>query len=281
MKAALLLLFLAVTLSLAVFRDQSAADRGKQEPTVLFQVIEALFRLRPFRLDAVSRITETTLRQSGSNEYFAMFTSVRGGRAPVREVELRLPKPASSKKDGILILTIDTAARITTDAVEQRFGARPDLSVAPPAAPYEIAYTYPQPWGKVSFQFARGTRCLVAVILDAVEPPPATTAERWLDTFAVYPGARELCSQHVTGNAMHILWHAYATRDLPEKVIAFYVQAEGKEHAEQSENSVTFRHGDKVLSIHRASAKDYPECGKPPRPEEKTVLIVSQAIRSS
>jgi hypothetical protein len=229
----------------------------------------------------VSRITGTTLRESNSNEYFAMYESVRGGRAPLREVELRLPKPASSKKDGILILTIDTAARITTDAVEQRFGARPDPSVAPPAAPYEIAYTYPQLWGKLSFQFARGTRYLVAVTLDAIEPPPTTTAEKWLGTFAVYPGARELCSQHVTGNVMHILWHAYATRDLPEKVIAFYMQAEGKERAGQSENSVTFRHGDKVLSIHRASAKDYPECGKPPRPEEKTVLIVSQAIRSS
>jgi hypothetical protein len=78
---------------------------------------------------------------------------------------------------------------------------------------------------------------------------------------------------------MHILWSAYATRDAPEQVNAFYLQAEGKEHAEQNENSLTFRRGDKVLSIHRASAKDYPDCGTHPSPEEKTVLIVSQAIR--
>jgi hypothetical protein len=80
---------------------------------------------------------------------------------------------------------------------------------------------------------------------------------------------------------MHILWHAYATRDIPEKVIAFYQQAEGQEHLERGENSVSFRHGEKVLSIHSASAKDYPDCGKAPGPEEKTVLIVSQATRSS
>jgi len=103
--------------------------------------------------------------------------------------------------------------------------------------------------------------------------------EKWLDTFSAYPGARELCSQHVTGNTMHILWRAYVTVDATKDVIAFYVQAEGKEHVELSENSLTVRRGDKVLSVHAASARDYPRCGADPRPGERTVLIVSQAIR--
>jgi len=77
---------------------------------------------------------------------------------------------------------------------------------------------------------------------------------------------------------MHILWTAYVTRDDPEKAGAFYLNTEGNEHAERDRKRLTFRRSDKVLSIHHASAKDYPDCGKRPSPGEKTVLIVSQAI---
>lgn len=103
---------------------------------------------------------------------------------------------------------------------------------------------------------------------------------KWLDTFTAYQGARELCSQHVTGATMHILWRAYVTVDATMDVIAFYVKAEDKEQLELGEHSLTLRRGDKVLSIHAASARDYPRCGADPRPGEKTVIIVSQAIRS-
>ena len=289
MRAALLLLI--VLLLAAAFRGRLFADRSEHDPATLFKLIDVLIGQRPFTREAVSRITETTLREADSNEYFATFKSVRDAKAPLREVELRLPTAASSKKDGILILSIDTAARITTEAVEKHFGSPPGLSVPEPAAPYEVAYTYKKPWGDLSFEFARRTRYLTAVVIDAIESQPAPTTgdgtapperiktKKWLGTFATYPGARELCSQHVTGNVMHILWNAYATRDTPEEVNAFYLQKEGKEHAEQGKNSLTFRHGDKVLSIHRASAKDYPNCGTPPSPEEKTVMIASQAIR--
>ncbi len=101
---------------------------------------------------------------------------------------------------------------------------------------------------------------------------------RWLDVFPAYPGARELCSQHVTGTVGHIIWTAYVTADEPERVGAFYLKAEGEGRAERDGEQLSFRHGDKVLSIHRASAKDYPDCGKRPGPNDKTVLIVSQAI---
>lgn len=121
---------------------------------------------------------------------------------------------------------------------------------------------------------------LFLVFLTACGKEKQKMTEKWLDTFSVYPGARELCSQHVTGNVMHILWRAYATVDATKDVIAFYVQAEGKEHVELEENSVTVHRGDKVLSVHAASAKDYPRCGAEPRREEKTVIIVSQAIRA-
>ena len=109
--------------------------------------------------------------------------------------------------------------------------------------------------------------------------PDEPEGTRWLGVFPAYPGAREICSQHVTGNLMHIIWAAYATRDEPEKVGAFYLKSEGEERAERNNAWLTFRHGDKLLSIHRASARDYPDCGKSPDREDKTVLIVSQAIR--
>jgi hypothetical protein len=120
---------------------------------------------------------------------------------------------------------------------------------------------------------------LVLASLTAYGKEKQKMTEKWLDTFSAYPGARVLCSQHVTGNIMHILWTAYVTVDATKDVIAFYVQAEGKERVELEENSVTVRRGDQVLSVHAASAKDYPRCGVEPRREERTVIIVSQAIR--
>jgi len=283
MKVALLLLLLLLLLSVALFRGWFFAGRAQEGRTGLLAVIDAFGLQWPFTLDTVSRITEVTLRQTAANESFATFKSVSRAKAPILEVELRLPASANCKKDGILILTIDPAARISTKDVMTRFGSQPDLKSQEPSALYEVSYTYKmkQPWVDLSFQFAGGTGYLMTVIFDAMELKSAENAGKWLDSFAVYPGARVLCWQHVHGNVAHIIWHSYATYDAPEKVIAFYMQAEGEQHAERNGNSVTFRHGDKTLSIHRASARDYPDCGKPPRPEDQTILIVSQAIRSS
>jgi len=111
------------------------------------------------------------------------------------------------------------------------------------------------------------------------ELPPPEADGKWLNIFPAYPAARGLCSQHVAGNVMHILWHAYVTTDAPEEVSAFYRQAGRTAHVEVDENPFKLRHGDNVLSVHSASAKDYPDCGKAPSPEDKTVIIVSQAIR--
>ena len=177
MKVALLLLLLIVLLSVAAFRDRIFAGRGEQDPAVVFKLIETLIHQRPFTREAVSRITGTTLWKTSANKYFATFMSVRGAKTPLRNVELRLPTSASSKKDGLLILSVDAAARITPEAVEKQFESRPDLSVPEPAAPYEFSYTYTQPWGRFSFEFARGTRYLLAVIIDAIESEPAEEAK--------------------------------------------------------------------------------------------------------
>ena len=47
-------------------------------------------------------------------------------------------------------------------------------------------------------------------------------------------GARLLCQQSVDSFQPPggFTWYAYVTRDLPEKVMDFYLQKEGREHAE-------------------------------------------------
>lgn len=99
--------------------------------------------------------------------------------------------------------------------------------------------------------------------------------DQWLGTFAVYPGARRLCSQHVTANVMHIVWTAYATSDDLAKVMAFYAGAPG---AEKTDRGLTVR-GPKgaLLTVHDASAKGYPTCSEKPGSGDRTVLIVAQS----
>lgn len=171
MKAVLALAFPALLISSQRVREAAPVSNA------LFTVIEELMRNRPFTPDAVSRITGTTLRDPSpsSNQYFTMYRSVHPAKAPLQAVELRIPTPAASAKDGLLILSIGTEARIEPQAVAKRFGASPEVSASEPAAPYELTYGYPLPWGKLSFQFARGTRLLMSVAIDATEAQPAAS----------------------------------------------------------------------------------------------------------
>jgi hypothetical protein len=105
--------------------------------------------------------------------------------------------------------------------------------------------------------------------------------EKWFG-FTPYPGARKLCEQAVDGwsstGPVGFVWRSYATRDATAQVIAFYAKAEGR-NAEVEGKSLIVRRGQKkverVLSVHAASATDYPSCDSKPRPGEKTVIIVS------
>jgi hypothetical protein len=143
--------------------------------SALFLLIEELMRNRPFNPDAVGRITGTALRDPSpsSNRYFTMYRSAHPAKAPLQAVELRMPTPAASVKDGLVILSISTQARIESPAVTQRFGASPNISVPEPGAPYEFTYSYQQSWGRLGFQFTRGARILMSVAIDATEVPPA------------------------------------------------------------------------------------------------------------
>jgi hypothetical protein len=107
-----------------------------------------------------------------------------------------------------------------------------------------------------------------------VAPAAPVAEDRWLE-FAAYPGARKLCSQHVSGNTMHISWTAYATTDHHRKVIDFYV----KRHGGKPEGDTLTLSGSKgvKLSVHPADKGGYPTCEVKPAKSDKTVILVSQA----
>ncbi len=183
MKVALVLAIPALLLSAfawGVPQAKSPATRVQETTAMsnaLFVVIEELMQARPFKPEAVGRITGTALRapSPSSNQYFTMYDSARSSKAPLQAVELRVPTPAASVRDGLVILSIRTEAGIDPSTVMKRFGDSPEVSVPEPGAPYEFTYSYQHSWGKLSFQFARGRRLLKSAVVDATEPGPAAS----------------------------------------------------------------------------------------------------------
>ena len=111
--------------------------------------------------------------------------------------------------------------------------------------------------------------------------PPATTAPAlWLEEFPAYPGARQLCTGHVTGAPnspiRSINWTVYATPDEPGAVVLFYAPRPWASTPPGATTlSLTGRGGNR-LSVHPVS-DSYPGCGTPPGAGDKTVILVSHA----
>lgn len=117
----------------------------------------------------------------------------------------------------------------------------------------------------------------------AAETEPPTSAD-WLG-FTPYAGARALCNEFVqgfsNGKPMEIHWATFATHDATEDVIALYSKYE-KGSLEKEGNSLTVRRGspvEAVLSVDSSSGKKYHTCINQPRPDEQTIIEVSQVIR--
>lgn len=99
--------------------------------------------------------------------------------------------------------------------------------------------------------------------------------------FAAYPNARQLCSEHVLGlngdrKSVEFEWVSYAATDATEKVIGFYSRKPGGK-IETHGKSFEIRQSNDLftLSVHRAAETGYPTCENKPRPDEKTVIVVS------
>lgn len=116
------------------------------------------------------------------------------------------------------------------------------------------------------------------------DPGPArdgavVTDASWGGGFAAFPGARRLCSQHVTGNPMHIEWTAYATDRPLAEVVAFYEKNRGGHALERDGAGLRLRApSDWVLSVHPKDGT-YPRCEVAPAAGDATVIIVSHAVR--
>jgi hypothetical protein len=138
----------------------------------ILALISTLAASRPFNLEAVNRLMETSLKPeaSVSNEYFTVYRERGTAKAPLQNVELRVPTPKASRKDGLLLFEIDPTTCVTQDEARHHFGGSPALSFPtphqPPTAPFYLNYS--QPWGSLRLGFSRNDKaCLVSVVLDA------------------------------------------------------------------------------------------------------------------
>jgi hypothetical protein len=122
------------------------------------------------------------------------------------------------------------------------------------------------------------TACNHAADPGAARDGAAVSADAWNGVFAPFPGARRLCSQHVTGNGMHILWTAYATEKPTAEVIGFYEKNHGAAAIERDHGFTLRGPNEHLLSVH-AKDESYPRCEVAPAAGDATVIIVSQAVR--
>lgn len=119
----------------------------------------------------------------------------------------------------------------------------------------------------------------MALLLAVAANPPAKT-ELWLGEFPAFPGARQLCRQHVLGSSegkrVEIDFTLYATSREPDEVAGFYADVEGIPW-KPGDRSITVRRaeGRKILSVHPVSER-YPECGVKPDSRDRTVIVVSE-----
>src|SRR6266581_393698 len=96
-------------------------------------------------------------------------------------------------------------------------------------------------------------------------------------SFTAYPGARELCSEHVAGTGMHITWTSYATKDGVAKVVTFY-EKDQKRRAEKEEHGGFSLHAgandaDVITIFPAASADKFPHCRDAAASQDEKTLI--------
>jgi len=273
-----IVLLLALVFLVALVAGGYWVFQNRRQRASLFDVIEKLTRERPTTLVELQRLTgsgrllplQSGIKSAASGTSRAVFAAGFESHAPIEWVEVGVPDSMNSKAEGIVSLSVNRELRIKARDVEKRFG------------PMSSGGVYQHPWGTVQFEFEPRSQYLTNVVIHTtLEPWVASPATRQPDArpFAIYPGARLLCSQAVDdfAHGVGFTWYAYVTEDLPEKVIDFYLQKEkeGSESVEVGKDSLRIHRGNSLLSVHRASANDYPRCDKAPGPGDNTVIIVS------
>lgn len=100
--------------------------------------------------------------------------------------------------------------------------------------------------------------------------------------YTAYPGSRQLCYQHISGNTMHIMWSSHATKDALAKVVAHYEKGLGKKAAKADEHGARLIEvdADRHVTIYPSASNDkLPHCEKKPASGEQTIVMISTAAR--
>jgi len=99
--------------------------------------------------------------------------------------------------------------------------------------------------------------------------------------FAAYPGARQLCYQHVSSPTMHIMWSTHATRDALAKVVTHYELALGKRAKAEAHGAKRIEiDADRHVTIYPvASEAKLPTCETKAKLGEQTIVMLSTVAR--
>jgi hypothetical protein len=104
---------------------------------------------------------------------------------------------------------------------------------------------------------------------------------RW-DVFTTYPRVTKLCEEHITAQGMHVLWRSFASSDPPETVATFYRERHRAwvvtDPASPGQPLRLVAPKDLVLTVH-AVGTGHPTCASAPGAGDRTVILVSQAVR--
>jgi hypothetical protein len=134
-------------------------------------LVARLIDARPLSQRGVERLTGVRLREdlSAGNPYFTILRSA-APQPPIVAVELRLPLPGASRRDGLVIVDFDPAeVQVRQADLTDRFGARfkvefPNARQPPNSPRYQI-YTYP--WGELRLGLGQASGRLETVVVDA------------------------------------------------------------------------------------------------------------------
>jgi hypothetical protein len=120
-------------------------------------------------------------------------------------------------------------------------------------------------------------RLLVASLL--VITPLAEATPR--AGFASYPRSRLMCSQHVTGNTMHITWSSHASKDSVDTIVKHYEKTTSRiAKAGSKGERVLEWDADHHLAVYPAKRVDeFPHCDTRPKSGEQSVLLFSNTAR--
>ncbi len=137
----------------------------------VLDLISQLIEARPYSQRAVERLTGLRLREDldAANSYFTILRSV-APQSPIRSIELRLPLPGATRRDGLVIIDLEPiVVNVRQPDLTARFGARFKVEFPnaqqPPNSPRYQVYTYP--WGDLRLGLGQSSGRLECVVVDA------------------------------------------------------------------------------------------------------------------